>query len=165
MKMTTSKGLEFLERHWSMILKLAQQRSRGRPQVAEMLVDVAVDRVPRAVELYNESHESGCTLEEYVFDSLRRYMIKKLMHYEKRLTAPLEDWDGEYITSNDHDIKEEVQYLLQDLDTYHRELLIAYHLGYSFQEIGEALGLSKSTIRKHYNRAIEFIRARENIHT
>jgi len=151
--------MQFLAIHYSELCAMAHKRAMGRLHVEEMLLDEALDRVPRAIELYDSSF--GTTLQQYVFDSVRRYMIKKLMQL-KHVHCNEEHIAAGASTAFHFNLddEEEVQHILKDLHPYHAWLLRTYHQGFNFTEIAESLGVSKGTIRNHYYAALEQARAK-----
>ena len=151
------QGLKFVEENWGEFCAMARKRSMNRSHVEELLIDVVIDRVPRALELYDESH--GTTLKQYVFDSIRRYMIKELMRLKH--TQSLSDIcvdEPAYTQRYNLDAEEEVHKLLEDVHPYYCWLLKTYSIGWSFTEIAESIGVSKCTIRNNYLDALEAVR-------
>lgn len=152
--------MQFLAEHWQTFQHMAKKRSKGITELEEKLLDIAVDKAPRAVEIYNPAHPSGCTLEEYVFDSVRRYMLKHLMTVH--IEADYKVVEGSYTITNNLDNVDEVHSLLKDLTEYERWLLLTYHSGYNFREMAEAANVSKCTIRNHYIETIHKVRNGSN---
>ena len=158
-----TEGWKYVLNNETQLRRLVRQCCRGQYHLCEDIwCDVVIARTPRLVEV---TYDGSVPLEAYVIRSLRWYIFKWLNG--KGTKALCEDIDmidesQEPMYTVDHDVSDEVQYLLRGLDEYDRSILIMHLIaGHNLTEIGDILGVSKGTARNHYLRALE--RARENI--
>lgn len=151
------KDFQFLVDNEKLIRRLCKYISYDRE---DELWDVAVDKVPRIVELFDPSR--GLTLRGWVMNSLRRYLWKWMRKEGKRQARlePLYDEHGTEATF-ELDDKDVVYSVMEKLSPYDRQLLTLHLVaGKSFQEIADMLGCAVGTAHGHYSAALRRARSR-----
>jgi len=153
------KPYEFVVEYMDAIERVARHSCRGRYDLVDELIEDAIDRAPRIIELWDPTY--GIPLHVYVLNTMRRYMWKWMNKNFARLEKNelLEDEHAQP-QSFDLDTRDQVNTILERLDEYDRTLLVLYFFrGNTFKEIGGILNVSKGTARNHFRIALR--RAKE----
>lgn len=138
--------------------------SRGSRYTPEELLSEVASRMPGIVSTYDAT--KGASFRTHVRESAKRYAWKLVTRHcfnkQEQRTRNLAD--GEDVVGHeqaDRDTQDEVQYILEGLDPYHRSLLLLrFMCDFSYDEIAGVLGVGKGTARAHTLRAIELARER-----
>lgn len=150
-------GLVWLSDNRARVLKLAVLACRGRFDKIEMLWDVAVDRVPRMVEVLWDGERD---LWLYVRSNLRWYFFKAMNAAYVHSNVPLTmDPADEFDFVSRHAGEEWVQYIIGRLSPEDAELIrLKVFEGLTFEAISFKLGLLKPTVYKRYQAALARVR-------
>lgn len=135
-----------------------------RRKVDEMWTDVVLERIQRIVMLFDPGYPNSEDLPEK--ERLKNYVCTNIFWYAKKYLArnanlaakhkhvPLDD--NSLSITFDTDNRELVNTLLSKLSKRSAAIIFMRHMqDEGFQEIGEALGLSRGSARLHYAKAIE----------
>lgn len=162
---------EFLVTYQPAIINICRKRCRGRPELIDELLSEAAVRVPIIHDMWDDT--VGVKLTTYVFTSLQWYLWKHMNKCKKIELPQCSDEEKDELAQvkcrlsdtqigYDLEVKDQVQLVLGQLDEYDRWILDAYYMcGWTFEEVGDALGITKITASKHVARAMR--RAREII--
>lgn len=161
----------FIEREYESLKYLCVRYSRGQQDlVDDLMADVITLRMPGVVATYKLG--ASATLRTHVFANMKWYLMKQMDARDKhhvRFGATLVSGEsGQENHGEDSTIvdvaaaSDEVQYILSLLTPYDRSLISLYHLCHvGFEELGDILGVSYGTARKHYRQALA--RAKESV--
>lgn len=148
---------EWILEHEKWIRALCRRMSA---QDHEELYAECVDRVAAIMNTWDSFR--GTSLNWHIKNNLKWYCIKHLKRKARRHREfPNIERDAVHNNSStsNRELKEEVTAILKQLDLYDQRLLVLYHLeDMNFEEIGNVLGVSKSTARNHYYKALEAAR-------
>lgn len=145
-----------LEREYEPLRRLCRKYARGQKElVDDLMADVITLRMPGVINTYKLG--SSATLRTHVFACMKWYLYKQMHARDKHHKR----WGAELTSNRGVDsidttaANDEVQYILSILSPYDRSLLSLYHLCHvGFEELGDILGVSYGTARKHYRQAL-----------
>lgn len=146
---------EFYIRHERRITCLIRKYAGKNDNLFDELWDEVIDRLPRIIELHADlspEHQLAITMRNlawYLWK--RRNALAKQEAFEQTIQSYNVDLDSRIeVESILSDLSEEDAFILQCKDMY----------SLTFEEIGDALGISKSTARNRYNEALSNARRR-----
>lgn len=154
--MVPSETWDFILQYEPGLRALCRKACRGREDVLDELWEECLDRVPRIIETWDPDY--GVGLWTYLARSLRLYLWKWMNANMRRMARheSIKGSQGSY--SPDHSklvLSDEVQYYLQGLSDWDRWLLTTYYAeGYTFDEMGSVLNVTKGTVRLYVQAAL-----------
>lgn len=159
---STRVAYELAVKHQAKIMQVLRRVARawgGDATVAdELWGDVVLERGPRIIELWDPARTAD--VEHYFVRSVRQYAEKRLRRRSNRDPKQMPAGDrGSRDSEAKSEVNAEVQLLLSQLPEFDAWVLRAHLLmGYSYAEIAEALGRSKSYARVAVRRALRAAR-------
>jgi RNA polymerase sigma factor (sigma-70 family) len=153
-QVVSHEAWEWLIANETAVNGLIRKSCRGAYHLQDELLEEVYDRVVRVYETHDPRFDVPVT--PYVMRSLRWYLWKWMnKNYLQLSTQPLPEDKPAPDELGKLEHIDEVQYILSRLDRHDRHLLALKHLaGMTFEQMGEALGVTKVTARKHYLRAL-----------
>lgn len=140
---------KWLTEHEVEVRNLTYKACRGAEYLCDELMEVVYDRIIRIHDLYDASFD--VPRDAYMYIQLKWYLWKWMnKNYRKLAVVPLSDDIGQYEDDAKLDTADEVQFLLDQLSPYDRELIVLRHLGgLTYEAMGEVLNVTKTTARKY----------------
>lgn len=133
-------------------------RDKAQVIAEELWGEVVLERGPRIIELWDPARTAN--VENYFVRSVRQYAEKRLRRRHNRDPKQAPDFDrGSKASVERAEVKAEAELILSQLQEFDAWVLRAHLImGYSYAEIAEALGKSKSFARVSVRRALRAAR-------
>lgn len=156
---------EFVEENYEGIRNLCRRMCRRRYDlVDDMLSDMVTTYVPAIFENWDPTFDvppdkkAWVDLKWYCWKWMNRRMRTEVIRF------PQLEFEEEIPDKrkDEHDLRDEVQTLLSKLSAYDSAMLSMHLLcSMTFEDIGNALDISKGTARNHYIKALNRAKALE----
>lgn len=145
---------EFFKKNESLIKSMCSKFSCGDSWIADDLYTEAALRCQRVWGMHSPNEKRALAVLRWYLWKKRNLIVKRSVQ-EGELCV-----DIPYTLPDIPEVTDEVLYIIRDLDEYDKALLWWHAEGFTFKEIGGALGVSASTARNHYVNALELARGK-----